>query len=171
MGNCLQNHLAINPDENSIVDKQQGSNESNEVYYYVQGFGARGTIVRLAFEIAGVEYIDASDEDSAKNVGADIKTGYPTFAYPVVKIDGAIISQTPAICQYVMAKGGFQPKCVIKQTQSLQGTQIIRYLFTYQLIFTYPYIHRNWYILRYIFHIHKNNHNLIYSCIDRSRCI
>ena len=131
MGNCIQVNqtknktsasLAIDPNENTgIVDKPQESHGSNEVYYYVQGFGGRGTIVRLAFEIAGVKYIDASDEDSAKNVGADIETGYPTFAYPVVKIDGAIISQTPAICQYVMAKGGFQPKSVIKQTQSLQG--------------------------------------------------
>ena len=97
--------------------KQQ---EANAVYYH-QGFGARGTPVRLSLEIAGVKYTDASKEESEKYLGADIKTGYPTFAYPIVRLDGALISQTPAICQYALTKAGFTPKCVIKQAQSLQG--------------------------------------------------
>ena len=97
--------------------------ESNVVYYHVKGFGGRGTTVRLAFEIAGIKYTDASEEEGNKNLGADIKTGYPTFAWPVVKIDGAIISQTPAICQYALAKAGFQPKSAIQQAQSMQGIQ------------------------------------------------
>ena len=117
--------------------KQQ---ESNAVYYHVKGFGGRGTIVRLALEIAGIKYTDAPEEEGDKNVGADIKTGYPTFAYPVVKIDGAIISQTPAICQYALAKGGFQPKSVIKQAQSLQGMHTIIRCSIF-VVFTYYYLH------------------------------
>jgi glutathione S-transferase len=83
-----------------------------ELYYWptIQG---RGEFIRLAFEEAGVPYVDV-----AREKGADVLTkvlkgslgGTRPFAPPVLKSGKMVVAQTSAILHWVGPKLGLAPK-------------------------------------------------------------
>jgi len=100
------------------------------VLYYHQGFGGRGSLVCFALALAGRKFSVADKDEAAKNKGAEITTGFPNFAFPVLKIDGALLSQTFPICAYVMGKAGMVPKDLIQRAQAAQVALTAADLFT-----------------------------------------
>ena len=87
-----------------------------ELYYWpsIQG---RGELVRLAFEEAGVPYVDVARLPKAKGGGVDAvlralagELGGPRpFAPPVLKAGRIVVAQTAAILQHVGPDLGLVP--------------------------------------------------------------
>jgi glutathione S-transferase len=83
-----------------------------ELYYWpdVQG---RGEFVRLAFEEAGVPYVDVARRRGTGPLLKFIKSrtiAHPPFAPPYLKAGSLIIGQTANILHYVGARFGLAPK-------------------------------------------------------------
>ena len=86
--------------------------------HYWPGIQGRGEFVRLAFEEAGVEYVDVAlvPEDEGGGVGAmqrylqgeDIERA--PFAPPFLKAGGQLIGQTPNILLYLGGRLGLAPR-------------------------------------------------------------
>ena len=107
--------------KNEDIDYKKGW----ELYYW-QSMGARGTPVRLMFALGGAEWIEGCKsktelQDAKEIKGTNIK-GYPNFAFPIIrhKPSGLIISQTPAICQFLGDVLGFSPKTTIGKAHASQ---------------------------------------------------
>ena len=86
--------------------------------HYWPGIQGRGEFIRLAFEEAGVEYVDVAlvSEEDGGGVGAmqrylqgeDIER--PPFAPPFLKAGRHLIGQTPNILLYLGARLGLAPR-------------------------------------------------------------
>ncbi|EJU05030.1 glutathione S-transferase C-terminal-like protein [Dacryopinax primogenitus] len=75
------------------------------ILHYWGGIPGRGEYVRLAFEYAGVSYTDSND--SAKLLKTLRSTSPSHFAPPMLELpNGKILSQTPAILNYLAPKLG-----------------------------------------------------------------
>ena len=73
------------------------------------GLPGRGEHVRLAFEYAGVPYVEFNDPSKLLTVITDSKAigGTPHFAPPCLKLPtGTFLSQTPAILNHIAPKLG-----------------------------------------------------------------
>lgn len=90
-----------------------------ELYYWpmIQG---RGELVRLAFEEAGVPYVDVARLPKAKGGGVDAITkmlrggsaATRPFAPPILKVGRLVVAQTSAILHHVGPTLGLVPKDV-----------------------------------------------------------
>eukprot|EP01084_Bolivina_argentea_P314729 545148_1 len=94
--------------------------------FYWQGFGGRATVIRLSFELAQIKWSEAlkgknakTDASISKVKGADID-GFPNFAYPIVKHKENIISQTPAICMYILGQTEYKIENELERIYALQ---------------------------------------------------
>eukprot|EP01084_Bolivina_argentea_P199589 341493_1 len=104
-------------------DEDAESKESDPEYelYYWKGIGGRGTPIRLCLAICGVTWTEKFREGIDTVMGPNIN-GFPNFAVPILKHGDIIISQTPAICVYVMEKYGFVPDDPLQRIYALQVT-------------------------------------------------
>eukprot|EP01084_Bolivina_argentea_P297524 512595_1 len=89
------------------------------LYYHRYGFGGRGSIIRMAFALADIKYAEGDVSEHGKIKGADID-GFPNFAFPIVKHGDQLLSQTPAIIQYILAIGKVGPTDPLKAAQAMQ---------------------------------------------------
>lgn len=82
--------------------------------YYWYGFPGRGEYARLMFEEAGVPYDDVCNREG--NSDAVLKyfkgehDGFPVRAPPVIQRGDFVLSQTPAILQYLGKELGMYPE-------------------------------------------------------------
>jgi glutathione S-transferase len=85
--------------------------------YYWPGLQGRGEFIRLAFEDAGVPYVDIARLREADGGGVAAilpflkgeRDGLPPFAPPFLKIGDLVIAQTAAILQYLAPRIGLVP--------------------------------------------------------------
>jgi len=83
--------------------------------YYWPGLQGRGEFVRLAFEEAGVPYVDvalAAGEDASEVLRyiRDPKIERPPFAPPYLKVGRQLIGQTANILLYLAPRLGLAPR-------------------------------------------------------------
>jgi len=86
--------------------------------YYWPGIQGRGEFVRLAFEEAGVEYLDVALVPEAKGGGVPAMGRYlqdedverPPYAPPFLKVGKQLIGQTPNILLFLGARLGLAPR-------------------------------------------------------------
>lgn len=86
--------------------------------YYWPGIQGRGEFIRLAFEEAGVEYVDICrlPEERGGGVPALMRllegktAGLLPFAPPILKFDGLVVAQTANILAVVAPRLGLVPK-------------------------------------------------------------
>jgi glutathione S-transferase len=92
------------------------AHETYELYYW-PGIPGRGEFIRLAFEDAGIPYVDVArlPEKTGGGIPAMMKVlknanGHIAhFAPPILKVGDLYISQTPNILAYVAARHGLVP--------------------------------------------------------------
>ena len=81
-------------------------------WYFTPGVG-RGEFVRLMFEEAGVPYDDvcrkAKDSAAVMKFYNGEELGYPVQFPPIIKKGDFVLSQTPAILEYLGKKFGLYP--------------------------------------------------------------
>jgi glutathione S-transferase len=86
--------------------------------YYWPGIQGRGEFVRLAFEEAGVEYVDVALVPEAEGGGVAAMTRYlrdeeverPPYAPPFLKAGRQLIGQTPNILLFLGPRLGLAPR-------------------------------------------------------------
>ena len=82
-------------------------------WYFTPGVG-RGEFVRLMFEEAGVAYEDicrkAKDSAAVLKYVRGEETGYPVQFPPIIRRGDFVLSQTPAIMEYLGKKFGLYPE-------------------------------------------------------------
>ena len=82
-------------------------------WYFTPGVG-RGEFVRLMFEEAGVAYDDicrkAKDSAAAMKYLRGEETGFPVQFPPIIRRGDFVLSQTPAIMEYLGKKFGLFPE-------------------------------------------------------------
>jgi glutathione S-transferase len=84
--------------------------------YYWPGIPGRGEFVRLAFEAAGVKYVDVARTPKAGGMDAVVKmmesddVTRPPFAPPFLKHGDLVIGQTANILLYLGGRIGLAPK-------------------------------------------------------------
>jgi glutathione S-transferase len=94
--------------------------EKNDVryeLYYWPGIQGRGELVRLAFEEAGVPYVDVGRQSSAEGGGIPAMQAIleseagplPPFAPPFLRVGDLVIAQTAAILHYLGPRLGLVP--------------------------------------------------------------
>jgi len=103
------------------------NNVRYELYYWpsIQG---RGEFIRLAFEEAGVPYIDVarSPQDQGGGVQAIMRLlrgdleGLPPFAPPILKVGNLVIAQVANILQYLAPRLGLVPDDEASRVQANQ---------------------------------------------------
>src|SRR5260221_3261454 len=92
------------------------ADEDYELYYW-PGIQGRGEFIRLAFEEAGVPYVDVARLPEGKGGGIPAmmkilknhEGGLAHFAPPILKSGDLLISQTANILAYVAARHGLVP--------------------------------------------------------------
>lgn len=82
--------------------------------HYWPGLQGRGEFVRLAFEEAGVPYLDiARTPEAVGTIGKLLEgkaAGLLPFAPPILEVDGLFIAQTPNILQFLAPRLGLVPE-------------------------------------------------------------
>ncbi len=86
--------------------------------YYWPSIQGRGEFIRLALEDAGAEYVDVARLSEAEGggpktimamLGAD-REGPPSFAPPMLEVDGLLLSQSANILQYIAPRLDLVPE-------------------------------------------------------------
>ena len=104
------------------------TNVRYELYYWpsIQG---RGEYIRLAFEEAGVPYIDVARLPQAQGGGVQAMMrllrgegmeGLPPFAPPILKVGNLVIAQVANILQYLAPRLGLVPDDEASRVQANQ---------------------------------------------------
>lgn len=103
------------------------NNVRYELYYWpsIQG---RGELIRLAFEEAGVPYIDVArlPQDQGGGVQAIMRLlrgemeGLPPFAPPILKVGDLVIAQVANILQFLAPRLGLVPDDEVSRVQANQ---------------------------------------------------
>jgi glutathione S-transferase len=98
-----------------------------ELFYWptIQG---RGEFVRLAFEDAGVAYVDVARLPASQGGGAaavvkllrDASVATPAFAPPVLRVGSALVAQTANILQFVAPRLGLVPDDAVSRAWANQ---------------------------------------------------
>src|SRR5690349_4634012 len=82
--------------------------------HYWPGLQGRGEFVRLAFEEAGVPYLDIARKpgavDTLRKLLEGKAAGLLPYAPPILEVDGLLIAQTPNILQFLAPRLGLIPE-------------------------------------------------------------
>ncbi len=82
--------------------------------HYWPGLQGRGEFVRLAFEEAGVSYLDIARTPGAVDTISKLLEGQAAgllpYAPPILEVDGLFIAQTPNILQFLAPRLGLVPE-------------------------------------------------------------
>ncbi|MCA9581360.1 MAG: glutathione S-transferase [Myxococcales bacterium] len=96
--------------------------------FYWPFLPGRGEIIRLVLEEAGFEYRDVARLPESEGGGvAAVRAyyeghaeGHPVFAPPILKHDGFVLSQLPAIVTLLGARSGLEPKGELGRVRALE---------------------------------------------------